>query len=1430
MAASNYISTVQGMYLAYYGRFADQVGLTYWSTQLDAVNGNLNAIVNAFGTSAESTALYGKMTPMQVINSIYNTVFGHDADQTGAVYYATMLANGTATGADIAKRIIDGASGSDLAALNNKIAAATALTNSVNPITYDGAAAVTAARAVMSTVNATQATPTTDFTAALAAVTAPTATTTALTATIAETVNGTAGNDTFNANASTLNAGDNIVGGAGSDTLNVRADADHTYSGFTMSGVERVEVTADTGSTQILDMSGTTGATTLASVNSTGNVGFAQVTAVPTSIEVNTVTAGGSLAVTIQDAALAGAADSTTLNLINNYNAGIGTISIGNVAANVGLETLNVVTSQAASTVATLNVNSNNINISGNQNLTVTNALNAPVHNVDASALNAKLNLNMSAVNAGDVSFKGAVGDTNITFGTAANTKTITMQNGNDKVIAGEGNNTVTLGAGADTVTSGAGNDTITSTGAGNDNVNAGNGNNTVTLADGDDTIVTGTGNDTVTSGAGNDSITDASGDNDIKAGDGNDTVVINGTGTNNIDLGAGNDSVTMAAKELSVADTVAGGTGYDKFVLTNTSNSAMDGMVTLSETQNVSGIEEFDLTNSNINLSLTNALFNSATNNAIVVDTTKATGTSTLNMLAVTAPDHAVTFTGGAAQDIVIVNDAFFNGKSKLNFGDVAPVVTPATTTTTVATPNTTTSITVSNSSTGTTTTTTTSSTTLVNNPTDILRVDGGATIREADMNLITGLERIELVSTQNNAQQTWVVELTPNFSGTIYVSPDVAAGSIVYIDDAKLVGTKNQVVVMRNSNVSVLNANGTAFANDANVTVRTQLDFTSNGDNLVGTANKDIFHATSLNTMNPSDVADGLDDNDELQLGFAVYQGNAVELDNQLDNAKFASIETLTFGDTSGGVNSGVQFQYTASLANTASFTTFNLSAHNDNITIVNDSIVGRTVNAGNGNDIVNVANTGSVSVFGGDGNDTVNGDAANNTISIDSVETANLGAGNDSLTMLSAFAVTVDGGAGNDTVTGSAGNDTITAANVETINAGAGNDTITVSTATAVNAGDGNDTVTGSAGNDIIDGGAGDDVINSGNGNDIVTGGTGNDTITTGTGNNYVQGGAGDDIINAGAGVNTIHFEGQVADIANTALNGTHTVAADNGIDTINNFKAAGTGTQDILDFNAFLGSVSGIEVLNGTAGTTANNVKIVYNLSSLSDLTFSTANIADNGKAVILYTNDPDGDNVASVAVAYVQDVDMGTGQVWQIDKVATVNFSSLTGLVTGSLNNNIAMTAVSAAAATGTTGVIGGGTGTGGTGTGGTGTGGTGTGGTGTGGTTTATVNIAATGASTDGGSTVNTTYNIAPGSYTYTITGFGPGDKFVPFAGAAVSVVPDSNDTDGIQSIQFADAGSGTTATITLVGLTGAQDAGLFNQGSINTVFGAGTI
>jgi hypothetical protein len=88
------------------------------------------------------------------------------------------------------------------------------------------------------------------------------------------------------------------------------------------------------------------------------------------------------------------------------------------------------------------------------------------------------------------------------------------------------------------------------------------------------------------------------------------------------------------------------------------------------------------------------------------------------------------------------------------------------------------------------------------------------------------------------------------------------------------------------------------------------------------------------------------------------------------------------------------------------------------------------------------------------------------------------------------------------------------------------------------------------------------------------------------------------------------------------------------------------------------------------------------------------------------------------------------------------------------------------------------------------------------------------------------------TFNIASGAYSATISGFGQAgaDKLVFFPGAILNIVNDTNQTDGIQQYT-ADNGASVITTITLTGLTAAQDAGLFNAtNSFISTFGSGSI
>jgi hypothetical protein len=51
-----YSDDVQKIYIAYYGRPADAVGLAFWESQLEATGGNLSAIIVSFGASPEFDA------------------------------------------------------------------------------------------------------------------------------------------------------------------------------------------------------------------------------------------------------------------------------------------------------------------------------------------------------------------------------------------------------------------------------------------------------------------------------------------------------------------------------------------------------------------------------------------------------------------------------------------------------------------------------------------------------------------------------------------------------------------------------------------------------------------------------------------------------------------------------------------------------------------------------------------------------------------------------------------------------------------------------------------------------------------------------------------------------------------------------------------------------------------------------------------------------------------------------------------------------------------------------------------------------------------------------------------------------------------------------------------------------------------------------
>ena len=134
-----------------------------------------------------------------------------------------------------------------------------------------------------------------------------------------------------------------------------------------------------------------------------------------------------------------------------------------------------------------------------------------------------------------------------------------------------------------------------------------------------------------------------------------------------------------------------------------------------------------------------------------------------------------------------------------------------------------------------------------------------------------------------------------------------------------------------------------------------------------------------------------------------------------------------------------------------------------------------------------------------------------------------------------------------------------------------------------------------------------------------------------------------------------------------------------AALNGADTINTFNATNAGTDDLLDFRAFLGAAAATAgaAVDGAAADldlTANNVGVIFGKGSLaaSDVkllanataSFGEVFIADNGKAVVLVTADADGTSDATnnaYMVYYVEDTNSAVGaQTFAATLVGTIN--------------------------------------------------------------------------------------------------------------------------------------------------------------------------
>jgi hypothetical protein len=120
------MATIQGIYLALFGRPADPAGLAYFNAETQ--NGaDLTAIGDLAATDEYQSRFEG-MSNTAIINSIYQSLFGRDGEPAGVAFFVDALEDGTYNINNIAIAILDGAQNDDLATVNAKIAAANLFT------------------------------------------------------------------------------------------------------------------------------------------------------------------------------------------------------------------------------------------------------------------------------------------------------------------------------------------------------------------------------------------------------------------------------------------------------------------------------------------------------------------------------------------------------------------------------------------------------------------------------------------------------------------------------------------------------------------------------------------------------------------------------------------------------------------------------------------------------------------------------------------------------------------------------------------------------------------------------------------------------------------------------------------------------------------------------------------------------------------------------------------------------------------------------------------------------------------------------------------------------------------------------------------------------------------------------------------------------
>ncbi len=460
-------AAVQRLYVAYFNRPADPVGLAHWEAQLGttaATQAQLTTLANTgFSGSAEYAALYAGQSNAQIVNSLYTNLFGRSAETAGLVHWAGRLTDGTETFASIALQLTYSAQGTDATAIANKLTAATGFTTALDTaaeiIGYSGTAAAASARTWLAAVTGVAATLTaatagtaTAVSAAVAAGTAVTGSTFTLTTNV-DNPSSTSGDDIYIGDAASTSAADQVNGGSGNDTMKI-------YGVLTvanipaMTSIETLDIVTGLSAADFSSFTkAATGVATIKIDNMAAGNGITTTTA-GQSLDLAT-SAGAATAGTVTWAA--SATDTSASLALSGYQGAVGSTALAVTVTGAATTTLNVASggtaiagSIATNQISTLTApaTATKVVVTGAASLQVSTSLvGALIATVDASANTGGVDINVAGT-AAALTFTGGSGNDIVRFNAAGDFSSA------DTVNLGTGTNTLFV---ADTAIGAAG-------------------------------------------------------------------------------------------------------------------------------------------------------------------------------------------------------------------------------------------------------------------------------------------------------------------------------------------------------------------------------------------------------------------------------------------------------------------------------------------------------------------------------------------------------------------------------------------------------------------------------------------------------------------------------------------------------------------------------------------------------------------------------------------------------------------------------------------------------------------------------------------------------------------------------------------------------------------------------------------------------------